>query len=85
VEKGSALPSAAVEVTGDRISQVGPLPDGLPAGELLDLGGRYLLPGLISCHTHLSVVYPFDATDEQESPGLSVLRAASRAADALRA
>jgi imidazolonepropionase-like amidohydrolase len=85
VATGSVLPSAAVEVTGDRISAVGPPPDGLPAGELLDLGGRYLLPGMISCHTHLSVVYPFDATDEQESAGLSVLRAASRAADALRA
>jgi len=54
-------------------------------GDFIDLGGRYLLPGIISCHTHLSVVYPFDATDEDESPGLSVLRAASRAHDALTA
>ena len=57
----------------------------MPAAECYDLGGRYLLPGLISCHTHLSVIYPFSATDEQEPSGLSVLRAVSRAADALRA
>jgi imidazolonepropionase-like amidohydrolase len=85
VDSGAVLPSAAVEVTGDRISRVGPPPDDLLAGDSVDLGGRYLLPGLISCHTHLSVVYPFAATDEQESAGLSVLRAAARAADALRA
>jgi imidazolonepropionase-like amidohydrolase len=85
VDKGSVLPSAAVEVTGERIARVGTPPDVPPGDQRYDLGGRYLMPGLVSCHTHLSVVYPFDATDEQESPGLSVLRAASRAADALRA
>jgi imidazolonepropionase-like amidohydrolase len=88
VEKGSVLPSAAVEVTGDRIAAIhepgGPALD-VPAADCYDLGGRYLLPGLISCHTHLSVIYPFSATDEQEPSGLSVLRAISRAADALRA
>ena len=52
-------------------------------GELLDLGGRFLLPGLISCHTHLSVVFPFDDTDEHESAGLTTTRAAARARDAL--
>jgi imidazolonepropionase-like amidohydrolase len=57
-----------------------------PAGaEVLDLRGLYLLPGLISCHTHLSVVYPFSATDENESPAVTALRAAKRAKDALYA
>jgi imidazolonepropionase-like amidohydrolase len=60
-------------------------PHGANGAEVYDLGGRYLVPGLISCHTHLSVVYPFQATDESESPGLSALRAASRAHDALLA
>lgn len=56
-----------------------------PGAEVVELGGRYLLPGLISVHTHLSVVYPFSATDEAESPGISALRALSRARDALYA
>jgi imidazolonepropionase-like amidohydrolase len=56
-----------------------------PGAPRIDLGGRYLLPGLISVHTHLSVVYPFSATDEAENPGLTALRALSRAQDALHA
>lgn len=75
-----------MEVQGDRITNVrtgaAEPPDG---AECYDLGGRYLAPGLISCHTHLSVVYPFDATDESESPALSAMRASARARDALHA
>lgn len=57
-----------------------------PSGDgTLDLGGRYLLPGLISCHTHLSVVYPFSATDENEQPAKTAYRAMGRARDALQA
>ena len=87
VETGSVRPSAAVEIQGDRITTVqtdaAGLPDaGVPA---YDLGGRFLMPGIISCHTHLSVVYPFHATDEQESAGLTTTRAAARARDALQA
>jgi imidazolonepropionase-like amidohydrolase len=87
VETGSVHPSAAVEIQDDRITSVrtaaADRPD--PAADSYDLGGRFLLPGIISCHTHLSVVFPFDATDEQESPGLSTMRAAARARDALLA
>ncbi|MGC5012327.1 amidohydrolase family protein [Streptosporangium sp. DT93] len=54
-----------------------------PGARTVELGGRYLMPGLISVHTHLSVLYPFSATDESESPGLTALRALSRAQDAL--
>ncbi|NRG42307.1 amidohydrolase family protein [Rathayibacter sp. VKM Ac-2835] len=57
-----------------------------PAGApTLDLGGRYLVPGLVSVHTHLTIVYPFDDTDVLESSAQSVLRGASRARDALHA
>lgn len=86
VETGSVRPSAAVEIQDDRITSVGTAaPDLLGTLQTYDLGGRFLLPGIISCHTHLSVVYPFDATDEQESAGLTAMRAAARARDAMLA
>ena len=49
------------------------------------MAGRWLLPGLISCHTHLSVVFPFSDTDEAENPALTAYRSATRATAALRA
>jgi len=51
--------------------------------ETVDLEGRYLFPGLISCHTHLSVVFPFSLTDPNEDPAITAFRAAERAHDAL--
>ncbi|WP_165969232.1 amidohydrolase family protein [Actinomadura sp. KC06] len=71
-------------VTGGRIETITAAPPP-PDARRVDLGGRYLLPGLISVHTHLSVTYPFSATDEAENPGLTALRALSRAQDALHA
>ncbi|MCU1489575.1 MAG: amidohydrolase family protein [Acidimicrobiaceae bacterium] len=93
VESGAVRPQASIEVIGDRITQVVTRSDRATEGESAttgssqhyDLGGRYVLPGLISCHTHLSVVYPFSATDETESAGLTTLRSLARARDALEA
>jgi len=51
----------------------------------IDLNGQYVLPGIISCHTHLSVVFPFSETDESEHPALTAYRSAQRAHDALQA
>lgn len=84
VVAGAVARNRAVEVADGRINAI---PDAPPADatDVRDLGGRYLLPGLISVHTHLSVVYPFSATDEAENPGLTVLRAMARATDALHA
>ncbi|MGH3173210.1 MAG: amidohydrolase family protein [Streptosporangiaceae bacterium] len=56
-----------------------------PGQDAVDVAGRWLLPGLISCHTHLSIVFPFSATDEAENPALTAYRAATRASEALRA
>jgi imidazolonepropionase-like amidohydrolase len=53
--------------------------------QVIDLEGAYLLPGLITCHTHLSIVFPFHETDEQESPAITALRCLKRGLDALRA
>src|SRR5262245_25284166 len=76
------LRNGCVEVAGGRIARVeeGDPPAG---AESIQLGGLTVAPGLISCHTHLSVVYPFSATDENEPQALTALRALSRARDAL--
>ncbi|MFI6513032.1 amidohydrolase family protein [Streptosporangium sp. NPDC050855] len=84
VESGTVLRGRSVRTDDGLISEItsgGPP----PGADVHDLGGRYLLPGLISCHTHLSVVYPFSATDEAENPALTAYRSAVRAQDALRA
>lgn len=45
---------ASVEIKGNVIQAVGG--DAQPDGEVLDLGGLTLLPGLIDAHTHLGLV-----------------------------
>ena len=49
IEKG------AIAIAGGRIAWVGPGAAlvGGEAGQTLDLGGRWVTPGLIDCHTHL--------------------------------
>ncbi len=49
-------PNCWLEVSGDRIRRVG---EGShpQAGEMLDLGGRTVIPGMIDAHVHLA--YPF--------------------------
>ena len=84
---GDRLRRRAVETSPDgTVAQVAAAaPPGLPDSGVADIGGRWLLPGLISCHTHLSIVFPFSATDEAENPALTAYRSATRAAEALRA
>ncbi|MDR1798377.1 MAG: amidohydrolase family protein [Bifidobacteriaceae bacterium] len=52
---------------------------------VVPINGRFVLPGLVSVHTHLTIVYPFEQTDVHESSAASALRAASRARDAILA
>jgi imidazolonepropionase-like amidohydrolase len=84
---GDALRQHAVETAADgTVAQVTAVPPaGLPDDNVVDVAGRWLLPGLISCHTHLSVVFPFSDTDEAENPAITAYRSATRASDALRA
>jgi imidazolonepropionase-like amidohydrolase len=96
VATGERLRDRAVETAPDgTVAQVAaaapaglaePGPDGRAgrAGDgVVDVAGRWLLPGLISCHTHLSIV--FGEADEAENPALTAYRAATRATQALRA
>ncbi|MEO5831964.1 MAG: amidohydrolase family protein [Nakamurella sp.] len=73
--------AAAVRIVDGTIEAIAAAP---PAGAVtLDLGGRFLLPGVVTVHTHLSIVFPFNDTDEEEDPALTALRAAERAHAAL--
>lgn len=64
-----AVLDAAVGVVGERIAFVGPAA-AVPARsvaattDVVDLGGRWVTPGLIDCHTH--VVYGGDRSGEWE-------------------
>jgi imidazolonepropionase-like amidohydrolase len=84
---GDRLRHRAVETASDgTIVQVSAAPPpGLPDAGVVDVAGRWLLPGLISCHTHLSIVFPFSDTDENEHPAITAYRSAARAGEALRA
>jgi imidazolonepropionase-like amidohydrolase len=90
VLEGRIIDGNAVRVDkSGKISELGEstrLAASLELGEqVIDLGGRYLFPGLISCHTHLSVVFPFSLTDPNENPAVTAYRSAQRAAEALKA
>jgi putative selenium metabolism protein SsnA len=53
-EPGQVLTDGGVLIEGDTIAAVGPTSDLAPlADEVLDVGGRLILPGLICAHHHL--------------------------------
>jgi imidazolonepropionase-like amidohydrolase len=79
VVDGRIIEGKAVRVDkSGKISEIGEstrVTSSLERGEeVIDLGGRYLFPGLISCHTHLSVVFPFSLTDPNENPAVTAYR-----------
>jgi imidazolonepropionase-like amidohydrolase len=53
IETGKMLKPGEVLVTGDRIVEVGATVTHPGAAEIIDLGDRTLLPGLIDAHVHL--------------------------------
>jgi len=59
-----AVEDAAIGITGDTISFVGPRKDAGAAKERIDLKNRWVTPGLIDCHTH--IVYGGDRANEFE-------------------
>ena len=63
VEQETILPHAFILVEGDKISEVGSQKDlgsRETLGEVIDLSGVYVLPGLINSHAHLCM--PADGT-----------------------
>jgi imidazolonepropionase-like amidohydrolase len=83
VESGGLMGDAAIEVESGIIRRIGAPPR--QAENVIDLGGSYVVPGLVTCHAHLGQVYPFEATDTTESPARTALRALKRARDSLLA
>lgn len=84
VASGEVLEDHSVEIVDGAVAG---LRKGLPANAegVVDIAGGYVVPGLISCHTHLSIVFPMSETDPGEYPAATVLRAVGRARDALAA
>lgn len=52
VRAGEALSGKAVVISGDRISQILPEADVASSVTRVDVGGRFISPGLIDCHAH---------------------------------
>ena len=72
VRDGHVTPDATVVLRNGRIESVNtrPAPAGMPT---LDLRGKYLLPGLIDAHTHLST---FDEAHRALDSGVTTIRSA---------
>jgi imidazolonepropionase-like amidohydrolase len=75
--------AAAIGMTDGVISNIEPeAPTGVTARAL---GGAHVLPGLISCHTHLQASYPYSARDPDEHPDVTFARASRQAQATLQA
>ncbi|CAI3795138.1 imidazolonepropionase [Pseudarthrobacter sp. MM222] len=59
------LKNAAVVVEGERIAWLGPAADAPAADDVVDAGGRAVLPGWVDSHTHL--IFAGDRTAEFEA------------------
>lgn len=84
VENGD-IAEAAITITGDEIRSIDRVAERAGGIDSIDMQGAYVLPGLISCHTHLTIVFPFYLSDPDEDPAMSAYRAYSRGQDALQA
>ena len=88
-----AFENDAVVIDGNRISSVGQLPPGLNLEdtgpvEVIDAAGKWIMPGLIDGHCHLSFGMPaiqgYASAKGTISPGFTTLRAARNAQTVLR-
>jgi imidazolonepropionase-like amidohydrolase len=86
VESGKIISPAEIRVEGERIAQVGEHVDHPAGAEIIDLGDRTLLPGLIDVHVHL-FLHPGaeDLQTIEESVPQRTIQAALAARDDLMA
>ena len=84
VESG-AITEAAITVANDEIVSIDRVVGQDGGLQVIDMQGAYVLPGLISCHTHLTIVFPFHLSDPGEDAAISAYRAYRRGQDALQA
>lgn len=84
VESG-AITEAAITIHDDEIRSIDRVIGQDGGLQEIDMQGAYVLPGLISCHTHLTIIFPFSLSDPNEDPAMSAYRAYRRGQDALKA
>src|SRR3954465_11325050 len=53
---GTMSSNVSVLVSEDKITEVSDQPITAPGADVIDLGGRVLMPGLIDCHVHVNAV-----------------------------
>ena len=90
-----ASPNDAVVIEGNRITSVGQLPPGLNLEDtgkvdIIDAEGKWVMPGMIDGHCHLSFGFPtvsgtkYPSGRGTASPGFNAIRAARNAQTVLR-
>jgi len=78
LDSGEHRPGWAVAVDNGKVAAAGPLETVLAESgaspTTVDLGGGYVLPGLINCHVHLDLALPGPTYVHNETPDARVLR-----------
>ena len=89
IDGGAALSDAVVLIEGERIKSVGPAASvQVPQGaQVIQMGGRWLVPGLMNMHVHLGLKLPGASGDSliSETDPQQALRMASNARRSLLA